>query len=78
MTLPRAPDPTIMSMGLKASAPEGALHGPAHLLGGVGPGLDFLLPALVVGDDPLAELGLDLVRFLLVLVEDLTPSPGAS
>ena len=41
------------------------------LVGGLGPDLHFLLAALAVGDDALAELVLDLVGLLLVAVEDL-------
>ena len=44
-----------------------------HLVGGVGPDLDFLLAPLVVGDDAPLELLLDLLGFLLVAVEDLRP-----
>ena len=45
-------------------------HGLGHLVGGVGPDLDFLLAPLVVGDDAAVVLLLDLLGFLLVLVED--------
>ena len=38
---------------------------------GVVPDLHFLLAALTVGDDPLAELVLDLLGLLLVVVQDL-------
>ena len=50
---------------------ELGLHGLLHLVGGLGPDLDQLLPALVVGDDPAAVLLLDLLGALLVLVQDL-------
>ena len=47
------------------------LHGLPDLVGGLRPDLDLLLAPLVVGDDALAELLLDLLRFLLEAVEDL-------
>ena len=57
-------------MGLNCSAFSLGEHRLGHLVGGVGPDLDFLLAPLVVGDDPAVELLLDLLRFLLALVED--------
>ena len=67
---PRAPEPTIMSMGLNCLAGETSLHRLPHLVGGGGPDLDLLLAPLTVGDDAPPELLLDLVGFLLVAVED--------
>ena len=50
------------------------LQGVDHLVGHLGgrrvPDLDLHLPTLAVGDDPLPELGLDLLGTLLVRVED--------
>ena len=54
------------------------LHGVLDLVGRLGPDLDQLLTTLVVGDDPLAVLPLDLLRHLLVLVQDLLPWSAAS
>ena len=54
------------------------LHGPRHLVGGVGPDLDLLLAPLVVGDDAAFELALDLGRFALELLEQTRPSAAAS
>ena len=50
---------------------EPFLHGVLDRVGRLGPDLDQLLTTLVVGDDPLAVLALDLLRHLLVLVQDL-------
>src|SRR5437868_1600817 len=50
---------------------EVRLHGVLHLVGGLGPDLDQLLPTLLVGDDAPAVLLLDLLGALLVGVEDL-------
>ena len=63
---PRAPEPTIMSMGLNGFALSAFSMAFLHLLGGVGPDADLLLAALAVGDDAAAELVLDLLRLLLV------------
>ena len=52
---------------------ELGLHGVLDLVGRLGPDLDQLLAALVVGDDALAVLRLHLLRALLVLVQDLRP-----
>ena len=48
---PRAPEPTIMSIGLKRCALNSSLHRLLHLGGGVGPDAHLLLAALAVGDD---------------------------
>ena len=50
---------------------ERLLHGPPDLGVRRGPDLDLLLAPLVVGDDAPLELGLGLLGFLLVAVEDL-------
>ena len=57
--------------GVELLGLEASLHRRPAPVGGLGPDLDLLLPALAVGDDAPAELGLDLLRFLLVAVEDL-------
>ena len=75
---PRAPEPTIMSMGLNVVLLQLALHRGAHLFGGRGPDLHFLLAPLTVGDDALEELVLDLLGPLLVAVEDLALVAPAS
>ena len=54
------------------------LHGLRHLVGGVGPDLDLLLAALVVGDDAAVVLALDLRRLTLELLEQTRPWPAAS
>ena len=56
--------------GVEVLLLETLLHRRPHLVGGVGPDLHLLLPALAVGDDAPAELALDLLGFLLVAVED--------
>src|SRR5580658_4031997 len=66
---PRAPESTIMSKGLKAMVAN-CLHGPSDLGVGRRPDLDLLLAPLVVGDDAPLELGLGLLGFLLVTVQD--------
>ena len=48
---PRAPEPTIMSMGLNWSLRSSRFHRRADLFGGLRPDLDFLLAPLAVGDD---------------------------
>ena len=52
------------------------LHGPRHLVGGVGPDLDLLLAPLVVGDDAAVVLALDLGGLALELLEQ--PGLGAA
>ncbi len=49
---------------------ESLLHRVLHELGGGGPDLHLLLATLAVGDDAPTKLLLDLVGFLLVVVED--------
>ena len=56
--------------GVELLGGETPLHRLPHLVGGVGPDLHLLLAPLTVGDDALPELLLDLVGFLLVVVED--------
>ena len=67
---PRAPEPTIMSMGLNCSRLELLSIASCTSRGGLGPDAHFLLTALAVGDDAAAELGLDLLGLRLVVVED--------
>jgi hypothetical protein len=50
---------------------EALLHGPADSVGSLGPDLDELLAALLLGDDAPAVLRLDLVGLFLVLGQDL-------
>ena len=69
ITLPRAPDPTIMSTGLNFSADELGFHRPADLVGRLGPDLDFLLAPLVVGEDAAVVLLLDLLGLAFELLE---------
>ena len=64
---PRAPEPTIMSMGLNFSALRSFSIAWRDLLGGLGPDLDFLLAPLAVGDDAPAEVAPPLLGLLLVL-----------
>ena len=56
--------------GVELLGLERLLHVLADLVGGRGPDLDLLLAPLAVGDDALAELVLDLLGPLLVLLED--------
>ena len=70
LAVPRAPESTIMSIGLKVMLGHGLLHGLPDLGVGRRPDLDLLLAPLVVGDDAPLELGLRLLRLLLVAVED--------
>ena len=57
--------------GVELLAAQQVHHGVLHLLGGLQPGLDLLLAALAVGDDPAEELLLGGLRPALVLVQDL-------
>ena len=77
--LPRAPEPTIISMGLNCCVLERAPPWPwSTSVVAVGPDLDLLLDALAVGDDAAPELLLDLVGLVLVAIEDRRASRSAS
>ncbi len=56
--------------GVELLGREERLHGLAHLLGGLGPDLHFLLAPLAVGDDAPAEVLLLLLGLLLVVGQD--------
>ena len=73
---PRAPEPTIMSIGLNRWPCNSSSIAVCTSVGGVGPDAHLLLAPLAVGDDAPAELVLDLVGLLLVLSRMLAFSAG--
>ena len=75
---PRAPEPTIMSIGLNCWALNSSSIASCTSAVASVQMRDLLLAALAVGDDAPAELVLDLVGLLLVAVEDRRLARAAS